>query len=159
MCQQTRSQTPLTTTQTTQTRKKRSNLLREKHLNWVKNILNSQSIKNAKGPENVSGLDFFLFPERRWCGILFKELSESTFGDGEWEGMACGGKSAFHLAARAGLQVQFQREFWGLLLSLQWKPGPECLFAGCQPEVINSIMWKKDSHWWYPTGPPFPQIL
>lgn len=146
MCQQTRSQTPLTTTQTTQTRKKRSRLLREKHLNWVKNILNSQTVKNAKGPENVSRLDFFHFPGRTRCGIVFKVLSESTFGGGEWEGLACSGKFAFHLAAGAEFSVQFQREFWGLLLFLQWKPGPECFFAAWQPEVINSIRWKKESH-------------
>lgn len=123
--------------------KQRSSLLREKHLNWVKNILNSQSVKNAKGPENIFRQDFFYFPESR---ILFKELSESTFGVKGGKDWSRSEKSAFHLLAEGVSWMQFQRVLGGLLLFLQWKPGPECIFAAWQLDVINSFRWKNDPH-------------
>ena len=88
--------------------KQRSSLLREKHLNWVKNILTSQSIKNANNSKNIFGWDVFHFPESRWCGLLFKALPESTFRAGGWGGLAFGGKCAFHLSVGALFWTHFQ---------------------------------------------------
>ena len=88
--------------------KQRSSLLREKHLNWVKNILTSQSIKNANSSKNIFGWDVFHFPESRWCGLLFKALPESTCRAGGWGGLAFGGKCAFHLSVGALFWTYFQ---------------------------------------------------
>ena len=89
--------------------KQRSSLLREKHLYWVKNILTSQSIKNANSSKSIFGWDVFHFPESRWCGLLFKALPESTCRGGGWGRLAFGGKYAFHLSVGALFWTHFQR--------------------------------------------------
>lgn len=136
--------------------KQRSSLLREKHLNWVKNILTSQSIKNANSSKSIFGWDVFHFPESRWCGLLFKALPEST----------CGGWRV----GRTGLwwEICISSFSWSLVLNTLPEEFRDYCFSynGHQaqnvswwPGVIKNFRWKKDSHLQYPTDCPFHKIF